>query len=157
MDSQNLGIPGPAGAVPAGVCLQHWILQSCRDPPATGAPEPSRVPGHFRQCWEVLQQQLKVTAVEKDHQDLTHSTPPAFPGLRGVTAMGWEVLSSEFGGLSARRWGGFPSSGPAHTMDPLLLYTRHFLFKQPHARITQDGSSSSCGHIWHWLWILGGY
>lgn len=104
---------------------------------------PSRVPGHFREWGEVLQQYLKVTAVEKEHQDLT----PASPGMQGVTAMGWDVLSSECGGgLSAGADGGVSKLWTS--THPLLLYTKHFLFKQPHARVIQDGSSSSCGHIW---------
>lgn len=37
-----LGSLGQRGPVPSGVWLQHWILQSCSDPPVTGAPEPPK-------------------------------------------------------------------------------------------------------------------
>jgi len=103
-DSQNLGVPGPdLSCVP-------WSAAFCTgssSPAAIHLPQellsPSSVPGGLSVWQEVPQRYFKGIAVEKDHQDLTHSVSPASPGMRDTAVMGQEVLTSDFGGgLSAR-------------------------------------------------------
>lgn len=142
--SQNLGMPG---AVPAGGCPQPWILQPCSDSPVTGAPvsawplqagvgSPSAIPeGHS--CGEGAPRlnSHRASCLPRDAGSYSH-------GVGGSELrVWWWAPCQELRGVS-NLW---------TSTHPLLLYTKHFLFKQPHARVVQDGSSSSCGHIWHWL------
>lgn len=144
------GFLGQTGSVSAGVCLQHWIPQSCSDPPVTGAPEP------LQSAWPLQGAVGSPSAISEGHScgegspRLNSQSASCLPRDGGSYSHGvggpelriwWWALCQELREVS-RLWTSTLQGSPA-------FYTKHFLLKQPHARIIQDGSSSSCGHIWH--------
>lgn len=100
---KTLGFLCQTGPVPAGVCLQHWILQSRSDSPVTGAPEP------LESAWPLQGVVGSPSAISEGHNcgegspRLNSQSGSCLPRDARSHSHGVQGPSSEFGaGLSAR-------------------------------------------------------
>lgn len=151
MSANNLnGVPKPWDPW-ASWCSACWSVPGSSSPAVTHLPQVLPLPS----AWPLQAVLGSPSAIAEGHScgegspRLNSQHASCLPrdvgsyghGVGGAELRVWWAVCQEMRGGS-KLW-----TSTHH--DPLLLYTKHFLFKQPHARITQDGSSSSCGHIWH--------